>query len=172
MTYTVTTAASEDIDDLISAINGSVPLAVTASVTNGAFTLTADNNTVGITVAGTGTIAGVATQAVPTAVYTQQTVDELVSTINANTNLNTAIRASNDNGKLRIENLSTADLTVTGVGTDDTGCGWVDVDLSLSVGDRTCTTGHARVAVPINDADNPWARRGDDWRPFPPEEAS
>jgi flagellin-like hook-associated protein FlgL len=59
-----------------------------------------------------------------------KTVDELVSEINANTTLNSAIRASNDSGKLRIENLSTSDLTVTGVsggaidglaGTDDIG---------------------------------------------------
>jgi hypothetical protein len=60
--------------------------------------------------------------------------------------------------------------TVTGAGTDDAGCGWVDVDLSLSVGDRLCTTGHARVAVPVDEDDNPWARRGDVWRPFPPDE--
>jgi hypothetical protein len=60
--------------------------------------------------------------------------------------------------------------SVTGVGTDEAGCGWVDVDLSLSVGDRLCTTGHARVAVPVDEDDNPWARRGDVWRPFPPDE--
>jgi hypothetical protein len=60
--------------------------------------------------------------------------------------------------------------SVTGVGTDEAGCGWVDVDLSLSVGDRLCTTGHARVAVPVDEDDNPWARRGDAWRPFPPDE--
>jgi hypothetical protein len=54
--------------------------------------------------------------------------------------------------------------------TDDAGCGWVDVDLMLSVGERTCTTGHARIAVPTSEDDNPWARRGDAWRPFPPEE--
>lgn len=44
-----------------------------------------------------------------------KTVDALVTEINANSSLNTAVRASNDNGKLRIENLSTAELTVGGV---------------------------------------------------------
>jgi acyl dehydratase len=58
---------------------------------------------------------------------------------------------------------------VTGVATDDDGCGWVDVDLRLSVEDRTCTTGHARIAVPVDIDDNPWARRGAAWHPFPPD---
>ena len=44
-----------------------------------------------------------------------KSIDALVSEINANTSLVDRIRASNDNGKLRIENLSTADLTVAGV---------------------------------------------------------
>lgn len=43
-----------------------------------------------------------------------QTVDQLVNTINSSTALNGAIRASNDNGKLRIENLSTQTLTIGG----------------------------------------------------------
>jgi flagellin-like hook-associated protein FlgL len=47
-----------------------------------------------------------------------KTVDALVSEINGNTSLKDKVRASNDNGKLRIENLSTEELTVTGVGTD------------------------------------------------------
>ncbi len=42
------------------------------------------------------------------------TTDELVANINNSTNYNTAIKASNDNGKLRIQNLSTQDLTVGG----------------------------------------------------------
>ncbi len=45
-----------------------------------------------------------------------KTVDELVTSINNNNGLKGKIRASNDNGKLRIENLSTQELTVTGVG--------------------------------------------------------
>jgi flagellin-like hook-associated protein FlgL len=42
-------------------------------------------------------------------------VDTLVSEINANTSLNAYVRASNDNGKLRIENLSTQPLDIVGV---------------------------------------------------------
>ena len=46
-----------------------------------------------------------------------KTVDELVSEINANEQLEGFIRASNDNGKLRIENLSTQELNITGAST-------------------------------------------------------
>src|SRR5690606_3080107 len=50
-----------------------------------------------------------------------KSVDQLVTEINGNNAINTAIRASNDNGKLRIENLSTEDLTVGGHTTDTIG---------------------------------------------------
>ena len=51
------------------------------------------------------------------------------------------------------------------VETDGLGCGWAEVDVNLNVGDATCTTCEARIAVPTADDDNPWARRGTDWRP-------
>ncbi|WDQ99000.1 flagellin [Devosia sp. J2-20] len=116
-TYTVGTAATEDLDDLIAGINGETDLDVTASIDadTGAFTLTADNGDVGITVGGTGAIAGLATQAAPTAIYAAKTLDALVAEINGNTDLKGNVRASNDNGKLRIENQSTQVLNVDGV---------------------------------------------------------
>jgi flagellin-like hook-associated protein FlgL len=46
------------------------------------------------------------------------TVDQLVQSINTATALKDKVRASNDNGKLRIENLSTEELRVHGVGSD------------------------------------------------------
>jgi flagellin len=55
------------------------------------------------------------TNGVEVATGAVKSVDALVSAINSNTSLNTAIRASNDNGKLRIENDSTSDLTVAGI---------------------------------------------------------
>ena len=64
---------------------------------------------------------------------------------------------------------------VTGVGTDDVGVGWADVEITLlaapvaddgSVGaEKVVTTVTARVAVPTDASDNPWARRGDAWKP-------
>src|SRR5215470_6104407 len=43
-------------------------------------------------------------------------VDSLVTLINNNVSLTGKVKASNDNGKLNIQNLSTSSLTVTGVG--------------------------------------------------------
>jgi flagellin-like hook-associated protein FlgL len=74
----------------------------------GADTLT---NTSGIAAASNTGVAAVAAGAV-------KTVDALVTEINGNSSLKDKIRASNDNGKLRIENLSTEALEVTGVGSD------------------------------------------------------
>jgi hydroxyacyl-ACP dehydratase HTD2-like protein with hotdog domain len=55
--------------------------------------------------------------------------------------------------------------TVTTVETDDTGCGWADVDVALTVGERLCTTCAVRIAIPTTPDDNPWARRGERWKP-------
>jgi hypothetical protein len=55
--------------------------------------------------------------------------------------------------------------TVTAVETDDTGCGWADVAVELTVEDRPMTTASARIALPTTSEDNPWARGPDDWRP-------
>lgn len=52
------------------------------------------------------------------------------------------------------------DATVTGV--DD---GWVDLDVVLTVDGEMATVCTARIAVPVNDDDDPWQRRGDEWRP-------
>ena len=54
---------------------------------------------------------------------------------------------------------------VTGVSVDGTGCGWVEVDLDLTVGEVSKTGCSARIAVPVESDDNPWARRGERWRP-------
>jgi acyl dehydratase len=54
---------------------------------------------------------------------------------------------------------------VTDAGIDDTGCGWVAVDISLSVEGDIKTTCGARVALPLSADDNPWERRGDRWTP-------
>lgn len=55
--------------------------------------------------------------------------------------------------------------TVTDASRDDAGCGWVTVDVALTVDDDVKTTCTARLALPDDDADNPWTRKGDDWRP-------
>jgi hypothetical protein len=54
---------------------------------------------------------------------------------------------------------------VDDVTTDAAGCGWASVRVTLSVDGETKTTCTARIALPVSDDDNPWARRGDAWRP-------
>lgn len=65
--------------------------------------------------AGTISFAGgaVGSTAIAVTFGSNASVDDVVSAINGNTSLSGKVRASNDNGKLRIENLSTADLAVT-----------------------------------------------------------
>jgi acyl dehydratase len=50
---------------------------------------------------------------------------------------------------------------------DEVGCGFVVVDVTLSVEGDVKTTCAARIALPRSSDDNPWARRGDQWRPSP-----
>jgi len=51
------------------------------------------------------------------------------------------------------------------VGTDDAGCGWADLELSLSVGEKEMTGCSARIALPVDASDNPWKRQGAAWKP-------
>jgi acyl dehydratase len=55
--------------------------------------------------------------------------------------------------------------TVSEVTTDDVGCGWVALALTLSVDGDVKTECTARVALPVSESDNPWSRHGDAWRP-------
>jgi hypothetical protein len=90
LTFTADTAASGASGDLV----------ITAPVASGAPVLTASF----------GAFAGAATYANVTA----KTVDQLVTDINANVSLIGKVKASNDGGKLNIQNLSTLDLSVVG----------------------------------------------------------
>ncbi len=55
--------------------------------------------------------------------------------------------------------------TVEKVEVDDTGCGWVSLLVRLTVDGELKTDCSARVALPTSDDDNPWNRRGDQWKP-------
>jgi len=48
---------------------------------------------------------------------------------------------------------------------DEVGCGWAELSVVLRVGEEEKTTGSLRVALPMDEADNPWRRHGDQWRP-------
>jgi acyl dehydratase len=54
---------------------------------------------------------------------------------------------------------------VKDVARDETGCGWAELSLRLTVGEKTTTECSARVALPTAEDDNPWRRKGAEWRP-------
>ncbi len=54
---------------------------------------------------------------------------------------------------------------VTGTSIDAAGCGWVELDLAVSVQGQVKTSCRARVALPVDATDNPWDRHGDGWQP-------
>ena len=51
------------------------------------------------------------------------------------------------------------------VETDEVGCAWVHLNVDVSVGDRVCTSCAVRIALPSDAKDNPWARKGERWKP-------
>ena len=55
--------------------------------------------------------------------------------------------------------------TVTDDIVDEVGCRWVSLDINLHADDRLACTCTARIAVPVDDGDNPWSRKGKDWNP-------
>ncbi|MBT9290607.1 flagellin N-terminal helical domain-containing protein [Prosthecodimorpha staleyi] len=96
---------------------------ITGTVTNNAGTLTLAGAVAGtnnLTLSGAGASAVFGSSPTTTAGTAAtggsvKTVDELVAAINSNTSLTDKVRASADNGKLRIENLSTDSLDISGI---------------------------------------------------------
>jgi flagellin-like hook-associated protein FlgL len=76
-----------------------------------AFTQNASAGTISF-LGGSATATGVTTP-VSVTFAANASVDDVVSAINTNSSLTGKVRASNDNGKLRIENLSTTELVVS-----------------------------------------------------------
>jgi hypothetical protein len=54
---------------------------------------------------------------------------------------------------------------VKAVETDAVGCCWAEIDVGLSVKGEAATTCAVRIALPANERDNPWLRRGGEWKP-------
>jgi acyl dehydratase len=54
---------------------------------------------------------------------------------------------------------------VVAVETDAQSCCWVKLAISLSVDTQEKTRFTARVALPADERDNPWARTGERWQP-------
>lgn len=51
------------------------------------------------------------------------------------------------------------------VETDELGCFWAVVAVRMDVEDDPATICTARIAIPRSPADNPWKRRGEEWKP-------
>jgi flagellin-like hook-associated protein FlgL len=132
-TFTVADANAVTGTEFVGALNAAfdaaaTPVPVEATFTGGAVVFTSDDpdstSTAGVAVTNVAASAAPVLTAsfgfdgggTPSVINTaQKSVDTLVDEINTNTSLIDKIRASNDNGKLRIENQSTQELTVTGV---------------------------------------------------------
>jgi flagellin len=114
---------ASELAGIINAKLTAANVAATAVVDSGGridlVSASADGNTANITVSNftvtNGATGSGLANSTGTDAYTAKSVDTLVAQINANTSLIGKVRASNDNGRLRIENLSTADLTLTGL---------------------------------------------------------
>jgi flagellin len=126
--YTIADADIVTGADMVGALNAGFTAAsvgvTVAGATGSALTFTSNtavsNSTANVVV----TTGAVTAPAVAASFYTNgalsktgpvaQTVDQIVAGINANTSLTGKVKASNDNGKVSIQNLSTDDLTVVG----------------------------------------------------------
>jgi flagellin len=112
---TVTVHTTDAASTVAANINAAVGYAL-ATANSGALTLTdAGPNT--ITLGGTsGVTTGIGISATTSSAHAgaTETVDQIVTAINATTGLSGNIKASNNAGQLQIQNLSTSGLTVTG----------------------------------------------------------
>ncbi len=116
-TANITLNTGDTVDDIVSKINAATTTAgngITAKNDNGTITLTSLSDAA-ITVAEGTSSGGAALLGFGADATVAKTADELVSAVNANASLTDKVVASNDNGKLRIQNVSTQDLTVDGV---------------------------------------------------------
>ncbi len=145
VTFDVADVEAVTVDELSDAVNAlfdAESLGITASTSGGELVLTADTassgdtasvavSNVAETLAGSSD-SGLGGGAESLTNVAAKSVDTLVSEINSNSSLTGSVRASNDNGKLRLENQSTQDLTVDGVtastGTLDGGSGSGTID--------------------------------------------
>ena len=48
---------------------------------------------------------------------------------------------------------------------DDSGCQWVELEVTVSVDGQVNTECQARVAIPCDPHDNPWQRKASRWQP-------
>ena len=129
---TVALATGDTVQDIADKINTAAGTDSTfkASVSEGKLVITSTTgNSVSVTdggTAGASTLLGFGAVA-----YSAKSVDEIVLAVNKDTAVSDKVRASNDNGKLRIQNLSTTALSVSGTVSGATSIGGNDVRANL-----------------------------------------
>jgi flagellin-like hook-associated protein FlgL len=117
---TVSVTTNDTATTIVANINAAVGYTLASANGTGKITLqdagpnliTLGDNTGGTTVTG----AGFSTSTSTATVGAVETVDQLVTAINNNASLSGKVRASDNAGQLQITNLSTASLTITGIG--------------------------------------------------------
>lgn len=57
------------------------------------------------------------------------------------------------------------DAEVQGADVDAAGCGWLRLEISLHADGNASSRCEARVALPVTAQDDPWVRRGEEWKP-------
>ncbi|MBD8064274.1 hypothetical protein IC608_02130 [Devosia sp. PTR5] len=115
-TTDITLTTGDTLEMIAAKINTATATAdngITAAVKDGKLVLTSLNADA-ITVAGGTATGGDTVMGFGTDAQVAKTADEMVSSINSNAALEGKVRASNDNGKLRLENQSTQKLEVEG----------------------------------------------------------
>ncbi|WP_338610106.1 flagellin [Pelagibacterium nitratireducens] len=119
-----TAVTADELAAIINAKLDNAGIAATATVDGGDLVLTTDafagSSSAGIEISNFAETATAGTTGIANGTGTSigtraRTVDDMVTAINANADLDGFVRASNDNGKLRIENQSTSPLTLTGL---------------------------------------------------------
>jgi flagellin-like hook-associated protein FlgL len=121
-TADITLATGDTVDTIVGKINAATTAAgsdIVATNDNGSIKLTSASGAA-ITVAEGTAAGGAAYLGFGADVAVAKTTDELVAEINNTAALEDKVLASNDSGKLRIQNLSTADLDVDGVSSTGT----------------------------------------------------
>lgn len=54
---------------------------------------------------------------------------------------------------------------ITALSTDALGVGWAEVEMTLGDGERCCVRASARLAIPVDESDDPWRREAGEWEP-------
>jgi flagellin-like hook-associated protein FlgL len=112
----VTVTTNDTVSTATAAINAAVGFSLATASTSGAITLK-DAGPNKITVGGTATATNSLSLATTTSTATAgpaDSVDQIVTAINATAGLTGLVKASNNAGQLQVTNLSTSSLTVTG----------------------------------------------------------